>query len=139
MRLHPEIEIVSLNRGEDYASAARLGAPQARQVADRFHLAKNLTEIVEEILARCRAEIRQASELPDASSSDQPKEKKAEQVPSLSGQHTDPDPLAGNAHNATSSALGAAGLRNLLSYVYERSAALTGISRKKCRDPYVRG
>ncbi len=34
MRLHPEIEIVSRDRGEDYASAARLGAPQARQVAD---------------------------------------------------------------------------------------------------------
>src|SRR6266566_6669883 len=43
MRNHPEIEVVSRDRGEDYAAAARLGAPQARQVADRFHLAKNLT------------------------------------------------------------------------------------------------
>ena len=33
MRLHPEIEIVSRDRGEDYAFAARLGAPQARIVS----------------------------------------------------------------------------------------------------------
>src|SRR5258708_4355877 len=38
MQTHGEIELVSRDRGEDYAAAARLGAPQARQVADRFHL-----------------------------------------------------------------------------------------------------
>jgi transposase len=58
MRKHPEIEVVSRDRGEDYAAAARLGAPQAVQCADRFHLAQNLTEIAEVILASCRAEIR---------------------------------------------------------------------------------
>lgn len=78
MSLHPEIEVVSRDRGEDYA-AARAGAPQTIQCADRFHLAKNLKEIVEEILARCRAEIRQASKPPDISSSEQ----KAEQFPAL--------------------------------------------------------
>jgi len=40
MQPHAEIEIVSRDRGEDYAAAARLGAPQARQVADRFHLTR---------------------------------------------------------------------------------------------------
>jgi transposase len=62
MQTHDEIEVVSRHRGEDYAAAARLGAPQARQVADRFHLTKNLVEIVEVVLARCRAEIRCASQ-----------------------------------------------------------------------------
>jgi transposase len=62
MQTHGEIELVSRDRGEDYAAAARLGAPQARQVADRFHLTKNLVEIVEVVLARCRAEIRRASQ-----------------------------------------------------------------------------
>src|SRR5258708_4522445 len=61
MRLHPEIEVVSRDRGEDYASVQIVDTPQASQVAHRFHLAKNLTQIVEEILARCRAEIRKAS------------------------------------------------------------------------------
>jgi transposase len=60
MRKHPEIKMVSRDRGEEYAAAARLGAPQAIQCADRFHLAQNLTEITEVILARCRAEIRKA-------------------------------------------------------------------------------
>jgi transposase len=62
MRKHPEIEVVSRDRGDDYAAAARLGAPQATQCADRFHLAQNLTKIVEEILARCRGEIRKATQ-----------------------------------------------------------------------------
>ena len=41
-KLHPETEIVSRDRAGMYADAARQGAPQARQVADRFHLLKNL-------------------------------------------------------------------------------------------------
>src|SRR5947209_6157295 len=41
--------------------AARKGAPQARQLADRYHLTDNLRDFVEEILARCRTEISQAS------------------------------------------------------------------------------
>ena len=40
-----------------FASAATEGAPQAIQVADRFHVVKNLTEAVQVLLARCQAEI----------------------------------------------------------------------------------
>jgi transposase len=52
MRKHPEIEVVSRDRGGEYASAARAGAPQAIQCADRFHILKNLGEAVEGLLAR---------------------------------------------------------------------------------------
>jgi transposase len=38
MATHPEIRHVSRDRGAEYASAASTGAPQAVQVADRFHL-----------------------------------------------------------------------------------------------------
>lgn len=61
MHKHPEIEIVSRDRGGDYAAAARKAAPQATQIADRFHIYKNLTEAVELTLARCRAEIRKGA------------------------------------------------------------------------------
>lgn len=52
MRAHPELRLVSRDRGGDYASAAARAAPQARQCADRFHLQKNLGETLEGVLAR---------------------------------------------------------------------------------------
>jgi transposase len=59
---HSEVEIISRDRGNDYAAAARKAAPQAIQVADRFHLVKNLAEAVELALARGWAEIRRGPE-----------------------------------------------------------------------------
>src|SRR6266496_1786246 len=38
LRTHPEIEVVSRDRGGEYAAAASKGAPQAQQVADKFHI-----------------------------------------------------------------------------------------------------
>jgi transposase len=38
LREHPEVDIVSRDRGGEYAAAAKKGAPQAQQIADRFHL-----------------------------------------------------------------------------------------------------
>ena len=55
---HPTVEIVSRDRSSEYAAAIRKGAPQALQVADRWHIGKNLADSVSTLLARCRAEIR---------------------------------------------------------------------------------
>ncbi len=55
---HPSVEIVSRDRSSEYAAAIKKGAPQATQVADRWHLGKNLADSVSTLLARCRAEIR---------------------------------------------------------------------------------
>src|SRR5947209_8894250 len=57
MRQHPDIAVVSRDRGGEYAKAASQGAPQATQCADRFHIVKNLTEATQLLLARCQAEI----------------------------------------------------------------------------------
>lgn len=42
LQARPSIEVVSRDRCGLYSQAAREGAPQARQVADRFHLVQNL-------------------------------------------------------------------------------------------------
>ena len=50
--LRPQVEIVSRDRCGLYAQGAREGAPQARRVADRFHLLQNLRETIETQLSR---------------------------------------------------------------------------------------
>ena len=62
LRAHPTVRVISRDRATDYAAAAREAAPQAIQVADRYHLVHNLADALELLLARCRREIRQASQ-----------------------------------------------------------------------------
>jgi transposase len=49
---HPSVQIIRRDRGGDYALGAREGAPQALQIADRFHVVKNLGELVERVVRR---------------------------------------------------------------------------------------
>ena len=67
LRQQPEVEIVSRDRGGAYADGARQGAPQATQGADRFHLLllKNVTDSLEQFLARNHARLRQAAQASD--------------------------------------------------------------------------
>jgi transposase len=50
LKEHPGIEIVSRDRSQTYADAITQGAPEAIQVADRWHLLQNLSEAVFKIL-----------------------------------------------------------------------------------------
>jgi transposase len=49
---HPEVDVVSRDRGATYIDRATSGAPQATQVADRWHLLSNLGDAVEAFLIR---------------------------------------------------------------------------------------
>jgi transposase len=49
---HPGVELVSRDRASAYSQAATEAAPQAQQVADRWHLLKNVREAVERLLER---------------------------------------------------------------------------------------
>ena len=58
---HPEVTIVSRDRSNEYAKGITQGAPQAVQVADRWHLVKNLREALEHFLERNQACLRAAA------------------------------------------------------------------------------
>jgi transposase/DNA-binding CsgD family transcriptional regulator len=52
LEAHPGVELVSRDRWSAYAQAATEAAPEAQQVADRWHLLKNVREAVERLLER---------------------------------------------------------------------------------------
>jgi transposase len=52
LKRHPGVEVISRDRAPAYALGATCGAPNAVQVADRFHLVKNVQEVLEKLLMR---------------------------------------------------------------------------------------
>jgi transposase len=66
LKAHPDIEVVSRDRSAGYAQAATEGASQAQQVADRWHLLKNLREAVELVLQRHSAVVDAALKATDS-------------------------------------------------------------------------
>ncbi len=55
LRAHREVEIISRDRGGEYAAAARKGALQAQHVADRYHLLVNLRDALKKLMERKQA------------------------------------------------------------------------------------
>jgi len=58
LRDHPGVEIITRDRAQDYARGAAAGAPEATQVADRFHLLCNLHEMLTRYLQRITPALR---------------------------------------------------------------------------------
>jgi transposase len=51
LRAHPKVTISARDRPNAYRDGARAGAPQAMQVADRFHLRQNLAEAFDQVFS----------------------------------------------------------------------------------------
>ncbi len=66
---HPGVEIISRDRGGDYARGGKQGAPNAKQVADRWHLLKNLSETMQSFFLRKQPQLKAATQTPEAVSS----------------------------------------------------------------------
>ena len=58
LKQHPGIEVITRDRSQDYARAATTGAPQAIQVADRWHLMKNLGDALQQVLSKYAIRLR---------------------------------------------------------------------------------
>jgi transposase len=50
LRVHPGVQVLARDRAEAYAEAGRQAAPDAVQVADRWHLDQNASAALEEVL-----------------------------------------------------------------------------------------
>jgi transposase len=62
LRQHPETEIISRDRAGCYSQGAATGAPQAKQIADRWHLLHNLRDTLKRLADRHHRELREAAQ-----------------------------------------------------------------------------
>ena len=89
LKAHPGVEIVTRDRSNAYAAGIRSGAPEALQIADRWHIIKNLSEALEKLLTRQHHLVRDAAnplvEIPQPESRQQPEPTSppVEETPSL--------------------------------------------------------
>lgn len=60
LKAHPGVEIVARDRSPLYAEGIAMGAPAAKQVADRWHLLKNVVDVLKEFLNQHHPEFHQA-------------------------------------------------------------------------------
>jgi len=59
LKAHPGVQWISRDRSGDYARGASEGAPEAQQIVDRWHLFKNWREVLQRVIGRLHASLKQ--------------------------------------------------------------------------------
>ena len=89
LRNHSQIEFIARDRDGLYADGAKRGAPQAGQIADRFHIVQNLRVSIERQLSRLERPIRGANPVascvPDASRDNEKRDEKPARQARIAG------------------------------------------------------
>jgi transposase len=81
LREHTGITVIARDRLKAYRDGARAGAPQAAQVADRFHLLQNLAEALDQVFSAHGPALKEVSEARSRTPITQPDGRTAMPVP----------------------------------------------------------
>jgi transposase len=74
LKRHPGVEVVARDRGGAYADGVRSGAPDARQVADRWHMLRNLGDAMRSAVEQHHTAIRRCARQVAAAIASEPSE-----------------------------------------------------------------
>ncbi len=72
LQVHPEVVVISRDRGDCYIKGAGEGAPQAIQVADRWHLLHNMQEALVLTVDRHRSQLKEVAQQMQRSAVEEP-------------------------------------------------------------------
>jgi transposase len=72
LQAHPGIAIIARDRSTEYARGIKEGAPQALQVADRWHLLLNIHEMLKRFLTRIYSRLKHLPRLANEESNERP-------------------------------------------------------------------